>query len=110
MGVGSGYFLFRIRVWVRGARGVVLAPPAGVGERVVGVVYGLELLCAGGALGGVGGDAVGVGFEGGFFVGIADLLLGCCGGDFEDSVWGRRVSEVDEEIEEVRKGRWRCVQ
>ena len=46
------------------ARGVVVPPPVGVGERVVGVVYGLELFGARGPLGGVGGDAVRVGFEG----------------------------------------------
>lgn len=46
------------------AGGVVVAPAGGVGECIVGVVYFLEFLCAGSALGGVGGDAVGVGFEG----------------------------------------------
>lgn len=46
-----------------GARGVVVAAARGVAERVVGVVYLLEFFGAGGAFGGVGGDAVGVGFE-----------------------------------------------
>ncbi len=35
-------------------------PPRGVGEGVVGVVDLLEFPCTAGALGGVGGDAVGV--------------------------------------------------
>lgn len=67
-------------------RDVVFMPPSGVGEGVVGVVYELEFAGAGGAFGGVGGDAVGVRFEGGAFVGVADLLLGCGGGDVEDGV------------------------
>lgn len=44
--------------------GVVFASPGGVREGEVGVVYELEFAGAGGALGRVGGDAVGVGFEG----------------------------------------------
>jgi hypothetical protein len=48
---------------VIGARGVVVAAATWVGEGVVGVVYLLESLGAGGALGGIGGDAVGVVFE-----------------------------------------------
>lgn len=47
-----------------GPRGVVVAAAGGVRQRVVGVVYLLEALCAEGALGAVGGDAVGVVFEG----------------------------------------------
>lgn len=47
-----------------GARGVVVAAAGGVREGVVGVVYLLEALCVDGALGAVGGDAVGVVFEG----------------------------------------------
>lgn len=47
------------------ALGVVFAAPGLVREGVVGVVDYLELAGAGGALGGVLGDAVGVGFEGG---------------------------------------------
>lgn len=60
-----------------GAREVVFASSGGVGEGVVCVVDELEFAGAGGALGGVGGDAVGVCFEGGAFVGVADLLGGC---------------------------------
>ena len=44
------------------AREVVFPTPGGVGEGVVGVVYELKFAGAGGALGGVGGDAVGVCF------------------------------------------------
>ena len=44
--------------------GVVVAAAGRVGEGVVGVVYALEFLGAGGAFGGVGGDAVRVGFQG----------------------------------------------
>lgn len=56
----------------------VVVPAAGcVREGVVGVVYLLEFLGAGGAFGGVGGDAVGVRFE-------------CCSGLGE-----RRISSVD---------------
>ena len=44
------------------ARGVVVAAAGGVGEREVGVVDLLEFLGAGRAFGGVGGDAVGMGF------------------------------------------------
>lgn len=40
---------------------VILAPAGGVGERVVGVVDELELVRAGGSLGGFGGDPIGVG-------------------------------------------------
>lgn len=43
-------------------RGVVIASAGGIAERVIGVVYYLEALGAGGALGAVGGDAVGVVF------------------------------------------------
>lgn len=62
-----------------------------VREGVVGVVYLLELLGAGAALGGVRGDAVGVVPQGGFLVAFADLGLGCCWGDVEGGVevwWG----------------------
>ena len=45
-----------------GAGRVVVASARAVGEGVVGVVYMLEFLCAGGAFWGVGGDAVGVRF------------------------------------------------
>lgn len=41
---------------------VVVSAASGVGEGVVGVVDLLEALCAGGAFGGVGGNAVGVVF------------------------------------------------
>lgn len=44
--------------------GVVVAAPRGVRERVVGVIYVLKALCAGGALRTVRSDAVGVVFEG----------------------------------------------
>lgn len=44
------------------ACGVVVAAACGVGEGVVSVVDLLEAFCAGGALGGVGGDAVRVVF------------------------------------------------
>lgn len=78
----------RVKPSWRGARAreVVFSPPGGVGEGVVGVVYELEFAGARGAVGGVGGDAVGVRFEGGALVGVADLLLGCGGGDVEDGV------------------------
>lgn len=81
---------FRLRarnlllLWVRGrggwetvvfARYVVVSAPRGVREGVVGVVYLLEFLGAGAAFRAVGGDAIRVVFEGGFFVGVADLLL-----------------------------------
>jgi hypothetical protein len=46
----------------------------------------LEFLGALGAFGRVGGDAVGVVLQGGFFVGIADLLLGGFGVDVEGGV------------------------
>lgn len=68
------------------ACGVVLAAARGVGESVVCIVDGLEALCAGCALGRVGGDAVRVVLQGGFFVGIANLLLGRFGVDVEDLV------------------------
>ena len=58
-----------------GARGVVVAAARGVGEGVVGVVYLLEFLGARGALRGVGGDAVRVGFQGlSFGVGLGEVL------------------------------------
>ena len=68
------------------ARGVVLAAAGRVRERVVRVVDGLEALRAGAALGGVCGDAVRVVLQGGFLVGVADLLLGCFGVDGEGGV------------------------
>ena len=46
-----------------GACGVVVAPARGIGEGVVGVIYLLKFLGASWALRGVGGDAVGMGFE-----------------------------------------------
>ena len=46
-----------------GTRGIVVAAAGGLREGVVGVIYLLEFLGAGGAFGGVGGDAVGVGFQ-----------------------------------------------
>jgi hypothetical protein len=46
----------------------------------------LEFFGALGAFGRVGGDAVGVVLQGGFFVGIADLLLGGFGVDVEGGV------------------------
>lgn len=68
------------------SRGVIVAPPSRVGKRVVCVVDALEFAGAGWA-GGVGGrDAVWVGFEGGFFVGGADLVGGRSGWDLEDGV------------------------
>jgi hypothetical protein len=67
---------------VEGAGFVVVFAPLGFGEGVVGVVDGLELASAFGAFVGVGGDAVGVPFQGGLFVGGADLFLGGCWGDF----------------------------
>lgn len=65
---------------------IVVAAPRRVAQGIVCIVDLLEAFCAGGALGGVGGDAVGVVFERGFFVGVADLLGGCFGIDFEDFV------------------------
>lgn len=47
------------------ALAVVVAPSGGVGQGEVGVVDELELARAGGAFGGVGGDAVRVGLQGG---------------------------------------------
>ena len=98
-GWGAWYLFF---IWVSGvvviiaaegvvvsmvlAGGVVVAAARWVGESVVGVVDLLEFLGAGSALGGVGGDTVGMGFEGLLFVGVADLLLGCFGGDIEDHI------------------------
>lgn len=46
-----------------GACGVVVAAPRGVGEGEVGIVYELEFAGSLTAFGGLGGDAVGVGFE-----------------------------------------------
>jgi hypothetical protein len=87
------------------AGGVVVGAAGGVGEGVVGVVYLLEFLGAGGAFGGIGRDSVGVVFQGlsermgqsdgggvsegkggVLFIRISDLLLGCCGRDFEDCI------------------------
>lgn len=59
-GVGVGVFCGGGEVVVAG--GVVVAAAGGVREGEVGVVYLLEFFGAGGAFGGVGGDAVGVGF------------------------------------------------
>jgi hypothetical protein len=86
------------------ACGVVVATARGVRERVVCVVNLLEFTSTLSAFGGVGGYAVGVGAEGcsggsldieGRFkhwsgilllVGIANLLLGCCGGYAEGGI------------------------
>lgn len=92
--VRRGDVVLPLRIWgcraarprVVRARGVVLAAAGWVRERVVRVVDGLEALRAGAALGGVCGDAVRVVFQGGFLVGVADLLLGCFGVDGEGGV------------------------
>ena len=65
---------------------VVVFSPLCFGEGVVCVVDGLEFASAFGSFVGVGGDAVGVPFQGGFLVGSADLFRGGGGGDFENSV------------------------
>ena len=88
-----------------GARGVVVTAAGGVAERVIGVIYPLEFLGAGWTFRGVGGNAVGVGFErlsvillspergalveceSILFVCIPDLLLGCAGGYLKDRIW-----------------------
>ena len=82
---------------MEGTCSVVVASSRGVGKRVIGVIDALEFSGPRWTLGGVGGDSVGVGFEGGAvdvsvspasekmelwscsspFVGISDLLLGC---------------------------------
>ena len=64
-----------------GARAVVVAAARGVRERVVGVVYLLEALCAGGAFGAVCGDAVGVVLEG-----LSGRRVRACGGKMDG--WG----------------------
>lgn len=48
---------------MEGAGAIIVAPPCWVRERVVGVVYQLESLGAGGPLGGVSGDAIRVVLE-----------------------------------------------
>ena len=53
------------------ACGVIILPARGVGECVVCVVYELEFTGSCWSFGGVGGDAVGVGFESG----STDLLV-----------------------------------
>lgn len=63
-GRGGGLLLPAARAGEQAALGVVLAPAGGVREGEVGVVYELELARAGGAVGRVGGDAVGVRLEG----------------------------------------------
>jgi hypothetical protein len=68
------------------ARCIIVSPSRGIGERVVGVVDLLELLRAGVALRAIGGDAVGVVFQGGFFVRLSYLVLICCWGELEDFV------------------------
>jgi hypothetical protein len=47
-----------------GTGGVVVFAAGGITEDIVGIVYLLELLCAGGAGRVIVGDSVGVGFEG----------------------------------------------
>ena len=47
-----------------GAGVVVVAAARGIGKCVVGVIYFLKLLGASRAFGGVGRDAVGMGFQG----------------------------------------------
>jgi hypothetical protein len=85
------------------AGGVVVAAACGVRERIVGVIYLLETLCARDALRTVGSDAVGVvlerlptvvskgsvGWRGTniLLVRIADLLLRCLVADLEDLIW-----------------------
>ena len=71
---------------MEGARSIVVSPPAGVGEGVVGVVDLLELAGAGGPLGGGDGNAIRVRLQGGALVGFADLRLGGRGRDVEDGV------------------------
>ena len=61
------------------ARSIVFAAPCGVGEGIICIVDELEFAGAGSALGGVGGDAVGMRFEGAALIGVADLLGGCGG-------------------------------
>lgn len=87
------------------ACGVVVSASRGVAERVVCVIYLLELPCAGRAFGRVGGDTVGMRFkrlsvmlfslEQGahgqrklvLLVRISDLLLGCARRYLEDRIW-----------------------
>jgi hypothetical protein len=72
--------------------GVVISSPRDVAEGIVGVVYLLKSFCSSWAVGGVGGHAVWVVFEGLTLVGFADLNLSCARADFEDFVvvdWGR---------------------
>jgi len=63
------------------ATGVVVVATAGlIRQGVVRIVDLLELACAGGTLGGIGGDPIGVMLQGGFLVGFSDLgLRGGCG-------------------------------
>lgn len=68
------------------ACGVVGPSPGGVRERVVGVVDELEFVGAGGAVGGGGGEAVRVGFQGGALVGGADFVGGGGGRYLEEGV------------------------
>jgi hypothetical protein len=68
------------------AGGVVVATACGVGKGVVGVVDGLEALCARGAFRRIRWYTIGVVLQGGFLVCIADLLLGGFGVDVEDLV------------------------
>ena len=86
---------------VVGPGGVVVAAPRRVRERVVCVVDLLELFGARGAFGGVGGDAVRVGLQGRAFVGVADLLLGCIGGDGEDGIWAVRSVKCERSLTDV---------
>jgi len=59
---------------------VIIAAAGRIGEGVIGIVYLLELASAFCAFWRIGGDAVGVCFQSGALVGIADLLLACSGG------------------------------
>ena len=73
----AGYFFFWVVGGLRGeggARGVVVAPAAGVREGVVGVVYGLELARALRAFGRVDGDAIWVVFQGGSGAGLLGFV------------------------------------
>jgi len=74
VGVGKGVGVGLPRAAEELALGVVLAAPGGIRQGVVGVVDYLELARAGGALGGVLGDAVWVGFEGGSGMGVLVVI------------------------------------
>jgi hypothetical protein len=71
---------------VKAARLVVVPATRGVRKRVVGIVDLLEAVGARSAVGGGGGDPVGMVLESGFLVGFADLGGGGGRWDVEDGV------------------------